>query len=407
MQQADGELALESLWALHLCGGFDDELAGELLVHSDEHVRSWTVRLLGDERKVSAKIARLLATRAACEPSVVVRSQLASTAKRLPGPDALGIIAALARRDEDAGDPFVPWLLWWAIEDKAVEHTAAFVELFDAAAWRHVLMRENARRLARRYAAEGTSSAYAACARLLERAPEQEADVMFDELARGLGERKPTRREPIATELKDSIARRWQASPATPRYLELALALELPDSRQRLLSLVADAKLSDDQRVAMLDLLSRFGTPTSVAAALAFIDPRQTEAVERAAVAAAGRFESEQVTRHFLSCYADLPPAVRSDVRETLLSRPKSALALLEQVRRGAIRPEEIAHEQLQRAALHRDEAIDLLIRRLWGRIGPGTPEEKLADIRRFSNDLRAGSGDKAAGKPLFQKHCG
>ena len=407
VQQAEGDLALESLWALHLCGEFDDELAGELLIHSDEHVRSWTVRLLGDERNVSARIARLLATRAACEPSVVVRSQLASTARRLPGPEALPIIAALARRDEDAGDPFVPWLLWWAIEDKAVEHTAACLELFDAAAWSHVLMRENVRRLVRRYAAEGTSSAYAACARLLERAPEEEADVMLAELARGLGERKPTGREPIAAELKDSIAWRWQASPETPLCLELALALELPDAQQRMLSLVADPELNDGQRVAILDLLSRFGTQTSVAAALAFIDPRQTEAIERAAVAAAGRFESEQVTRHFLSCYASLRPAVRSDVRATLLSRPKSALALLEEVRRGIIRPDEIPPQQLQRAALHHDDAIDSLVRRLWGRIGPGTPEEKLADIRRFSNDLRAGSGEKAAGKPLFQKHCG
>ena len=34
------------------------------------------------------------------------------------------------------------------------------------------------------------------------------------------------------------------------------------------------------------------------------------------------------------------------------------------------------------------------------------TPEEKLAEVRRFSNDLRAGVGDTAAGKVLYAKHC-
>lgn len=407
LQQADGELALESLCAIHLCDGFDDQLAAALLVHRDEHVRSWAVRLLGDRRHVSLDIARLLAERAGSEPSVVVRSQLASTAKRLPGADGLPIIEALLAHDEDAGDPFVPWLLWWAIEDKAIQEMPAMLGLFDGAARQHVLVRENARRLVRRYAAEGANSAYTACARLLRGTPDEEVDGMLAELARGLGERQATRREPIAGELDDWIALRWHASPSKPLYLELALIVGLPDAEGRLLSLIAEPNLADDQRTVLLGLLARFASPASATAALPWLDPRQPEGVQRAAVAAANRFESEPVTRYFLSCYADLPTAVRSDVREALLSRPKSALALLELVGSGVIQPDEIPMEQLQRAALHRDRRIDALVRRLWGRIGPGTPEKKLADIRRFSNDLRAGDGDRASGKILFNKHCG
>src|SRR5262249_21251357 len=40
-------------------------------------------------------------------------------------------------------------------------------------------------------------------------------------------------------------------------------------------------------------------------------------------------------------------------------------------------------------------------------KVQPATAEEKLAEVRRLNNDLRAGSGDSRAGKELFQKRCG
>ncbi|HVA51503.1 MAG TPA: PVC-type heme-binding CxxCH protein [Pirellulales bacterium] len=407
LQEADGDLALESLWALYGSGGWSEELAVDLLDHSDEHVRCWTVRLLGEARQVTPRAAEKLATLAATEPSVVVRAQLASTAKRLSGSDALPIVAALMLRDEDADDPHLPWLLWWAMEDKAIEQMPGVLDLFHEPLWRHVLLRENARRLVRRYAAEAKSSAYAACARLLRAAPNEAADGLLAELSRGLDERKPAGREPPAVELKELVARRWQASPERPLYLALALQVQLPGAEERLMSLIAAPHTNEADRIKALGLLGRFGSTESVAAALPWIDPGQPEAVQRAAVATAGRFENEQVARQLVSRYAGFSAVVRGDVRETLLSRPRSALALLEQVDRGVLRPDEIPLEQLQRAALHHDAAIDALVRKIWGNIGPGTPEEKLADIRRFSNDLRAGEGDRAAGKALFTKHCG
>ena len=57
--------------------------------------------------------------------------------------------------------------------------------------------------------------------------------------------------------------------------------------------------------------------------------------------------------------------------------------------------------------AIHENEDIDVLVRKHWGNVGPGTPEEKLATMRRFSNDLRAAAGDPVHGKVLFAKHCG
>ena len=47
---------------------------------------------------------------------------------------------------------------------------------------------------------------------------------------------------------------------------------------------------------------------------------------------------------------------------------------------------------------------IDAAVRKHWGSVKPGTPEEKLAEVRRFTNDLRAGTGDAARGKAALRQ---
>ena len=93
------QLALEALWALHQCGGFDDAAALLALEHTNPHVRRWAVRLLGDRKEAPEKLEAALAKLAAGEKDPEVRSQLASSAKRLPGTSALPIVAALWSHD--------------------------------------------------------------------------------------------------------------------------------------------------------------------------------------------------------------------------------------------------------------------------------------------------------------------
>ena len=94
------------------------------------------------------------------DPSVIVRSQLACTAKRLPAHDALPIAPALVEHDEDAADPNVPLLIWWAIESKAASDRDAVLSLLDRPqTWQRPIVRDVlVERLARRYmAAEQTA----------------------------------------------------------------------------------------------------------------------------------------------------------------------------------------------------------------------------------------------------------
>src|SRR5205823_7245404 len=97
----------------------------------------------------------------------------ACTCKRLPGKDALPILRELLQHAEDAADPHIPLLLWWAIEDKAVSDREQVVQLLDtAAAWQNPLIRQFiVERLSRRYMAAGTEADLRTCARLLSLAP--------------------------------------------------------------------------------------------------------------------------------------------------------------------------------------------------------------------------------------------
>src|SRR5262249_32257554 len=149
------ELALRSLWALYVTGGLDETLAAKLLSHPDEHVRAWTVRLLGDEKK-SASIGQQFVRAAREDSSAIVRRQLACTARRLPADPALPIIKELLQHDEDSSDQHIPLLIWWAMEDKAISQRAAIIRLFASPKiWdTQIVQKFIVERVAQRYTAE-------------------------------------------------------------------------------------------------------------------------------------------------------------------------------------------------------------------------------------------------------------
>src|SRR5205085_10655581 len=103
----DEDLQLQALWALYVSGGFNDAFAERLLGHGNPDVRRWTVRFLGDECRVTPLLAKRLDELAASESRVVVRSQLACTAKRLPAKDGLPIVQCLLERNLDGNDPHI------------------------------------------------------------------------------------------------------------------------------------------------------------------------------------------------------------------------------------------------------------------------------------------------------------
>src|SRR5262249_24079285 len=132
----------------------------------------------------------------------------------------------------------------------------------------------------------------------------------------------------------------------------------------------------------------------------------ESEAIRLAALGAWGRVGSEEQAAELLAAYPRLPAAVRARARSVLLSRRPWAGLLLRAVDGGQIPAKDFTMDELLPVAAHGDRDLDALVRKRWGNVRGATPEEKLAEVRRLNNDLRAGAGDAKAGRALFTKHC-
>ncbi|HET6573441.1 MAG TPA: PVC-type heme-binding CxxCH protein [Fimbriiglobus sp.] len=431
-QRTDERLSLRGLWALHASGGFGDDLAAELLSHPSEFVRAWVVRLLGDSKKVSPSLAGRFAELAASDPSPVVRAQLACTAKRLPGRQALPVIERLLTRDADAADPVISWLLWWAVERHAIpEHQRVTAFFASLASRKSKLVRANLGRLVRRYAADGTALGYHAAHALLVALTPSERSALYDDLDRGLAERavglppvgqgglfdalaapdtgpaKPARKyDPLTPELAALIRAAWEESPTDAAQTRLALRAGVAAARDQVHADLADPTTPRPLLLERLAAFEELGTEGCAPVVLRLLSSNQAD-VQLLALSVLGRVGGPGAGDAILKAYPALPKPAQARARDVLFGRKDWARAFLAVVDAGTVAPMDVPVEQVRLLALFADPGIDAAVRKHWGSVRPGTPEEKLAEVRRFANDLRAGTGDTARGKLLFAKTCG
>jgi putative heme-binding domain-containing protein len=398
--------ALEALWALHVSGGLTDELALKFLERPFEHVRAWTVRLLGDECRVTNRIGERLVDLAHDEPSVTVRSQLACTCKRLPGPTALPIIEQLLGRSEDIADPHIPLLLWWAIESKANSDRAGVMKLVDCVTtWNRPITRSFiVGRLARRYLAEENASGFVASARLLQVAPtpaerERIVEAMEQQMDGLHFDRAP---EALAAELKPDL----QAERPAPALVRLALRLGMEAAYPLAAARAADARLPAAQRADFIRLLGELKRPTSLPALLERLGEKEPAPVRAAALLAVQRYDSSRVAAAVLDHYPKMPADLKDKARDVLVSRSSWSSDLLAAVAGGKVQAKDFRLDQVRRILLHKDGKLNARVEKLWGQVRPANSREKQGRIMAVSQILGKGRGDANHGKPLATKLC-
>ncbi|HVX59033.1 MAG TPA: PVC-type heme-binding CxxCH protein [Pirellulales bacterium] len=404
---SDEKASLEGLWATYVSGGFDELLAVRLLEHPSPAVRMWTVRLIGDECEAPAALHAIFLKLAGEEANPNVRSQLACTAKRLPGEQALPIIERMLQRDADAADPHLPLLLWWAVEDKAVSDRSQVLAMLQApAAWQRPLIRDTiVERLARRYAGEASAEGWAACTELVKLAPES---GLRNRLIGAIdAQLAVSRMKTPPAELSQILDAMLSEPHVAPAVLRLALRFELPAALPKALDAVANADIAEADRIGLLETLGAAPHPECVARLLALLAKDVSPAVQTAALAALQPYEDGTIGDTLLQRYSQWPPQLKPRVSGLLVSRANWSQTLVDSVREGKLAAAEVGLDQVRQMLLHNRPELTAQIEKLWGKLQPSTSREKQGRIKAVGQILAKGQGDAARGKALMMKHCG
>jgi putative heme-binding domain-containing protein len=396
-----GQTALEALWALNGVGAFDEQVALVGLSHANPAVRRWAVRLLGDAKSkpVSSILFDKLCDLASRETDSQVRSQLASTAKRLAGEQAIPLVVRMLDREQDAADVHVPLLLWWAIEDKAVSHRDQVVAAFSSEqVWQEKLAREVVLpRLARRYASQPTNENQKSLAALLNATPDDSArKVLLAGIREGF----------VGLSLRNLIA---SLSSALARSGDPELALRLGDeaARQRAIKLASDETAPAGRRVRTIQLLGAIAEPATAPILLNISRTSKASEVRAAAISALARFNDQGIGRSLVAEYPRLSAgAARSAALTVLLGRPNWTIELLRAIDAGSISRNELGLARIEQIRQSEDSIVQDLADKLFGKQTSPSSEQQAREVARVMQIASAGTGSVATGKVLFTQRC-
>lgn len=406
MADADPVVACRDLWALAACGGFDDPTALALLDHPVGPVRGWTIRLLGDEGRLSSALADRLARLAATEPDSQTRSVLASSAKRFEAAAALPILDKLIGHDEDAEDTHIPLLIWWAIERHSRDHARATVDLFASPESRRrpIAKRFLLPRLARLLAARGSEGDIALCVGLSALAADpDEKSAVLSGIEEGLVGRKP---DPSLEPLRASVEKLRSDAPGDLRLLRIAASLGSQDAIDTLLAKAGDERVADADRSILIELIGRLTPKAGIAKLAGILADLKHPGVSYSALSALAGYDQPEAAAAILAGYPRWDARMKARAIDLLCSRPAWASALMNAVAQKRVPRNDISSPQILGLSRFHNSALDERIRDVWGKPpSPGAAAAKrIAEVRGFLVEGDKGNADR--GKKVFEKTC-
>ncbi len=397
VQHPDATRRLRFLWLLHVCGKLTEELArGRLSQDSDEHVRGWAVRLLGERGAVSPIVRADLLRLAMSDPSAVVRREIASVLQRLPLADRWEIVAALLAHQEDAGDPNLPALEWYALEPLVGADPGRALAMIPA-----IQLRQLHALVVRRAAADPK------CHDALVAALGQLHDVgvaatMLDEMHGALREQRG-----LATPVGwPAVYAELTTNPHTERPA-LAVAIDFGDrsALPQMRAAAANRGADPAWRRQAIDALVQLKDADATRVLQGVLDDGDVRAAALRALAA---FDSPSTAKAILARYALFTPDERRDALTTLVSRASFAKELLVAVGAGTVARGELPATVLRRLRELADPEVDALVKQHFGLLRD-TPEEKKKRIAELKAALpfdTLANADKTHGRALFVATC-
>lgn len=409
LQSGNGQTALEALWAIHACNGFNERIALIALAHPDPYVKAWAVRLAGDAGPVSAPVANQLVQLAQAGGHPEVSSQLACTAKRLPGPLAVRILEGLLNGGSDATDTDIPLLTWWAIESKAETDRGEVLAMFkNRNLWQNKTVQGTLlKRLMQRYVMAGGEANFAAAAQLVEMAPSKSlAKPLIAGLSEGLRGRDLIGLSPALTKAIQPYQEELFGGP-------LALGIRQGDEKAvtAAIKVVGDTKSETRYRLSYARLLGEAGQAKAIPVLLKIVESSAAPAaLKQTALQALQFFEAPEIGAKVVAAYPQYrgDEGVRNAAIDLVSGRPTWANAFLDAIEKTKVISKTDVSEQVARKLkLLKTPEMAERVNKLWPNVKLATSEEKNKSIVRYQQLIKSGQGDLVKGKVLYQNNCG
>lgn len=403
-------IGLESLWAIHLLGKFSEEVAVLALRHRDPFVREWGVRLIGDKKSATKVESQELIDLSRKEKDIAVRSQLAASARRLPGASGLEMVRNLVNYHQDEADPDLPLMLWWAMESKADSDRERLLKLLDderftaRAVTRDVLME----RLVQRFAMGGGEENYSACQIILKKSLDKDYSLkVLTGVEEGL---RGVPNEELPDGLK-TLLNQYRLKRGEP-VLAAGLREKDPATIAKALKLIGDEKSAIAERLIYVRMLGEGDFPTSVPVLLRLLSmPGSTGGLKGAALASLERYDAENIGTHVVKVYPDYLRAetdVRLGALSLLTSRGPWAQKLVAAVQGiKTIKPEDVPLNMVSRMKSLNDGQFEKTVLTIWPQARSTSGTEKNQKMVQVQKILKSGSADTGRGKVLFTNVCG
>ncbi len=396
---------LRALWALHaVAGPLRPPLLEAALSDKSEHVRGWAIQLTLDRRKEASGIHTStidkLANLARTDPSPVVRRYLASGAQRLPAAFRWDILTGLLGHGEDAADPNLPLLYWYAAEPLAATDPSRALQLVASGKLPKLLAF-----MVRRIGSSGTSEALTLLVGGLDRIDD---DVARLTVLHGLSDALQGRPQVIMPEAWPAAFTRLMSS-ARPEVLSQALALGVtfgdPHAFKEMHRRVTSADVDPALRRVALEALLR-ARDKELAPVLQKL---LTDSVLRsAALKGLAAYNDPHTPDAILNVYDGLDLASKRDALHTLTARAAYGRALLDAIAAKKIAGSEVSADLVRQLRNLNDIILNQRIGEVWGMVR-ATPAERqvlIARYRKLLTTAEAAPPDRAVGRAIFAKTC-
>jgi len=319
--EANPDLRLKALWALHVSGLIDRETLVEVLSDRDEYIRAWAVQLLCEDHAPGEEALARFATMAHRDRSPVVRKYLAAALQRIDNEARWAVAEGLVAHSQDADDHNIPKLLWFGIEPLAGEDPERALDL------------------------AGESEIPMITAFIARRAVDANAlEPLVAGIERMRGARMPLLqglraglqgRSDVATPANWAEAYdRLQTGETAPIAREIAQLFGDAEAMQTMLASLADAGTSIEVRRTAVNGLASRRREELVAYLPGLLDE---PALRTEAIRAVAAFEEEDLGETLLARFDGFSEAEKAEVLQTMASRPVYGWTLTEALKAETI----------------------------------------------------------------------